>query len=38
MDAEAARRASALKSETKAIEEEKQKVLESINRNRKFPS
>jgi len=38
MDAEAARRASALKSEAKAVEEEKQKVLESINRNRKFPS
>lgn len=38
MDAEAARRAAALKSETKSIEEEKQKVLESINRNRKFPS
>jgi|SRR6185503_364925 len=38
MDAEAARRALALKSETKAVEEEKQKVLESINRNRKFPS
>src|ERR1700733_13688962 len=34
-DAEAARRASALKSESKAIEEEKQKILEEAQRNKR---
>ena len=36
-DAEAARRASALKSESKAIEEEKQKILEEVQRNKRTP-
>jgi hypothetical protein len=37
-DAEAARKASSLKNEAKAIEEERQKVLEEVARNRKSPS
>lgn len=36
-DAEAIRRASALKSDAKAIEEEKQKVLEEVQRNKRAP-
>jgi hypothetical protein len=36
-DAEAARKASVLKSEAKAIEEERLKVLEEVQRNRKVP-
>ena len=36
-DAEAARKASALKSEAKAIEEEKQKVLDEVQRNKRIP-
>ncbi len=36
-DADAARKASALKSETKAIEEEKLKVLEDVQRNKRVP-
>lgn len=35
LDADAARKASALKSETKAIEEEKLKVLEEVQRNKR---
>lgn len=36
-DADAARKASALKSEAKAIEEERLKVLEEVQRNKKVP-
>lgn len=35
---ETARKASALKSETKAIEEEKLKVIDEVNRNKKSPT
>jgi hypothetical protein len=37
-DQDVARKASALKSETKAIEEEKLRVLEEVQRNKKSPS
>jgi len=37
LDADAIRKASALKSETKAIEEEKLKVLEEVQRNKRTP-
>lgn len=36
-DAEAARRANALKTEAKALEEEKQKVLQEVQRNKRKP-